>query len=71
MGQYFVSLKSVLGIVFPSPEDAAEVGTPIALAPNTLEPTPTPEVLSYKLFAHFFAHHIAQNIDLGDISEVF
>ncbi len=23
------------------------------------------------VLAHFFAHHIAQNIDLGDILEVF
>ncbi len=23
------------------------------------------------VLAHFFAHHIAQNIDLGDIPEVF
>ena len=35
----------ILGIVFPSPEDAAEVDTRTTPAPNTPENTPTPEIV--------------------------
>jgi len=35
------------------------------------EPKPRLSVAQRHVLAHFFAHHIAQNIDLGDIPEVF
>ncbi len=35
------------------------------------EAKPRLSVAQRHVLAHFFAHHIAQNIDLGDIPEVF
>ncbi len=35
------------------------------------ESKPRLSVAQRHVLAHFFAHHIAQNIDLGDIPEVF